>query len=282
MGVQMMMFGGKVQEIGASAVLEKIAEIGYHCVEISQIPMTPENVAGIKDACERFDIQVAACSAGLEPLPRGGDALASDFDKIVDDCKTLGTRLLRIPMLPFDYLGNRQKALDFVSRAEDMAHRLAEYDIELYYHNHHHEFEKYDGKYLMDIIRDSTERLGFELDVFWIQRGGENPVTYIRQFAGRIKLIHLKDYRIKLDLNALAGEITLEKVVNAFNSAVQFAEVGQGSLPIKEIIDTGLECGSKFFLVEQDDVYGRDSFDCITDSRDHLIELGYEDWFTKP
>ena len=70
----------------------------------------------------------------------------------------------------------------------------------------------------MDIIKDSTERLGFELDVHWIQRGGENPVTYIQQFADRIKLIHLKDYRIKLDLSLLAGELSYEKIGAAFSS----------------------------------------------------------------
>ena len=39
-GVQMMMFRGQVQEMGAYAVLGKLASIGYHCIEISQIPMT--------------------------------------------------------------------------------------------------------------------------------------------------------------------------------------------------------------------------------------------------
>ena len=47
-GVQMMMFGGKVREMGAYAVLQELAEIGYHCIEVSQIPMTPENVTGEK------------------------------------------------------------------------------------------------------------------------------------------------------------------------------------------------------------------------------------------
>ncbi len=104
-------------------------------------------------------------------------------------------------------------------------------------------------------------------------------MTYIRQFEGRIKLLHLKDYQIKLDLSLLAGEMSFEKVVSAFNDAVKFAEVGEGNLPIREIIDTGLECGSEFFLVEQDDVYGRDPFDCVAISRGNLIKLGYEDWF---
>ena len=279
-GVQMMMLGGKVREMGAYAVFQKLAELGFHCVEISQIPMTPENVAGMRKACDDFGIKVAACSAALEPMgPGRGDALTTDFDKIVADCKALNCSLLRIGMLPMSYMGNREKALAFVQQAEIMAARLAEHGIDLYYHNHHVEFEKYDGKYLLDIIKESTQKLGFELDVFWIQRGGENPVKYIQQYAGRIKLLHLKDYRIKFDVSKVAGEFSIEKFMAAFNGAVQFAEVGEGSLPMKEIIETGLACGSEYFLIEQDDQYGRDPFDCLATSRDHLIQLGYADWF---
>ena len=282
-GVIMMMYVRKVEELGAYAVLSKLAELGIHCVEISQIPMTPENVAAMKKACADFGIKVAACSAALEPmgLGRGGDTLATDFDKIVADCKALDCNFLRIGMLPMTYMGNREKALAFVSRADEMAERLAEQGIELYYHNHEVEFEKYDGKYLLDIIKDSTKRLGFELDVHWIQRGGENPVSYIKQFAGRIKLIHLKDYRIKLDLSALEGEFSFDKFRAARANIVQFAEVGEGNLPMKEIIETGLTCGSEYFLIEQDQPYGRDPFDCTATSRDNLIKMGYGDWFTR-
>ena len=283
-GVQMMMLGGKVQEVGAYAVLEKLAEIGYRCIEISQIPMTSENVDALRRACDNFGIEVAACSAMLEPLGPAMpqmETLEDDFDKIVADCRALNTNFLRIPMLPFGYMGNREKALDFVARAEEMAGRLAEHNIALYYHNHHVEFEKYDGKYLMDIIRENTLRIGFELDVYWIQHAGENPVSYIKQFAGRIKLLHLKDYRIQFDPAALAGGLSRETIMNAFTGAVQFAEVGEGNLAMKEIIDTGLACGSEYFLVEQDVLYGRDPFDCLITSRDNLVEMGYGDWFTR-
>jgi sugar phosphate isomerase/epimerase len=263
--------------------LKRLAELGYHCIEISQIPMTPENIAGMKQACQEFDIKVAASSAMLEPLYPGfpGEALTTHFDKIVADCKELDCNFLRIGMLPFTSMGDRDRALGFVLHAEEMAERLAGHGIDLYYHNHHVEFEKYDGQYLLDIIRDNTRRMGFELDVHWIQRGGENPVAVIRRFAGRIKLIHLKDYRIQLDLTLMLGGAFPEKFREVFSKAVQFAEVGEGSLPMKEIIDTGLECGSEYFLVEQDDTYGRDAFDCLVTSRDNLIKLGYQDWFTR-
>lgn len=279
-GIQMMMLKGKVDELGAYETLKRSAEMGYHAIEISQIPMTPENVAEIKRACEDFKIKVAAMSASLEPMMPGmpGEFLVSDFDKIVADCKTLNCNFLRIGMLPITSMGNRDKALDFVRRTDQMAERLAEHGIELYYHNHHIEFVKYDGQYLLDIIAENTKYMGFELDVHWIHRGGEDPIKIIKRYEGRVKLIHLKDFRItEIDLSGLGKDMS--QFMRAFSDVVQFAELGQGNLPLHEIIQAGLESGSEYFLVEQDDTYGRDPFDCLADSRDHLYELGYKDWF---
>ncbi len=279
-GVQMMMLKGKVEEMGAYEVLKKLAEMGYHCVEISQIPMTAENVEQIKKACDEFGIKIAACSAALEPMMPGmpGEYLVSDFDKIVADCKALDCDFLRIGMLPMTCMGSKEKVLDFVTRADEMAEKLKEHGIELYYHNHHIEFQKFDGKYLLDIIRDSTKHMGFELDVHWVQRGGENPIEYIKQYKNRVTLLHLKDYRIGA-LKLPEGNFDPATFMQAFTGVVQFAEVGEGNLPMKEIIETGLDCGSKYFLIEQDDQYGRDPFDCLATSMENLKKLGFADWF---
>lgn len=270
----------KIDELGAYGTLKACAELGYHCVEVSQIPMTAENVAEMKRACDEFGIKIAALSAGLEPMIPGmpGEWLTTDFDKIVADCKALNCDMLRIGMLPMNCMGSREKALDFVKRADEMAARLKEHGIDLYYHNHHIEFTKYDGEYLLDIIKNNTQHMGFELDIHWIQRGGENPVEFIKKYDGRIRLLHLKDYRI--------GEVKMPEApfdpktfMAAFTGVVEFAEVGEGTLPIKECIEAGLAGGSEYFLIEQDDTYGRDPFDCLKTSRDNLIKLGYADWF---
>lgn len=281
-GVQMMMLKDKVAADGAYSVFAKLAEMGYHSVEISQIPMTAENVAAMQKAGKEFGITVCAASANLEPMRPGqpGEYLSSDFDKIVGDCKALDCNYLRVGMLPFTYMGSREKALDFVTRMDEMAEKLEEHGIKFYYHNHHVEFVKYDGEYLMDIIRKNTKKIGFELDVHWIQRGGENPVTYIQQYKGRLALLHLKDYRIG-EMVMPEGPMDMGKFFQAFLGTVQFAEVGEGSLPMKEIIDTGLACGSEHFIIEQDDFYGRDPYDCLATSRDNLIKLGYKDWFMR-
>lgn len=282
-GIQMMMLKQKVDELGAYETLKRCADLGYHSVELSQIPMTAENVGEIKRACEDFGIKVAAMSASLEPMFPGmpGEYLVSDFDKIVNDCKTLDCKFLRIGMLPMTSMGSREKALDFVRRCDEFAEELAKHDIELYYHNHHIEFIKYDGQYLLDIIADETKYMGFEIDVHWVHRGGEDPIKVLKKLNGRVKLLHLKDLRIsevKLDPDSKDPR----DFMRAFTDVVQFAELGTGSLPLAEIIPAALEAGCEHFLVEQDDTYGRDPFDCLRDSRDHLYELGYKDWFSLP
>lgn len=279
-GIQMMMLAEKVKELGAYETMKRCAELGFHCVELSQIPMTPENVEGIRRACDEFGIKVAAMSASVEPMMPGmpGEHLSTDFDKIVADCKALNCTFLRIGMLPMTCMGSREKAMEFVQKAEMYAEKLSAEGIELYYHNHHVEFIKYDGEYLLDIIRDNTKHLGFEIDVHWCQRGGANPLEVIRAYKGRIRLLHLKDYRIGA-VKMPEGAFDMKAFMTAFSDIVEFAEVGEGNLPMKEIIDTGLASGSEYFLIEQDNQYGRDPFDCLATSRDNLKKLGYADWF---
>eukprot|EP00130_Batrachochytrium_dendrobatidis_P008486 XP_006683361.1 hypothetical protein BATDEDRAFT_93122 [Batrachochytrium dendrobatidis JAM81] len=280
-GVQMMMLKGKVEEIGAYETMKKLHELGFGAVEVSQIPMTEENVAELKRASEEFDIKIAALSAGLEPMLPGapGETLSNDFDKIVNDCKTLDCNFVRIGMLPLNVMGDKDQILAFIERAEAMAERLAEHGIELYYHTHHIEFQKFDGEFLLDIIKNNTSKLGFELDVHWIQRAGVNPITFVQQYKGRIALLHLKDYRIgKLEINDDDLK-DMGKFFEKFTNLIEFAEVGEGNLDIKGVIEAGLESGAQYFLIEQDDTYGRDPFDCLETSAENLRKLGYADWF---
>jgi sugar phosphate isomerase/epimerase len=279
-GIQMSTIKKKVEELGAYETLKACAEMGYHCMEVSQIPMTKENVSGMRRACDEYGIKIAANTAALEPMAAGqpGEFLTTDFDKIVEDCKALNTDMLRIGMLPLTCMGSHDKAIDFVKRADEMAERLGEHGIDLYYHNHHVEFVKYDGQYLLDIIKDNTKKMGFELDIHWIHRGGENPVEFIKRYAGRIRLLHLKDYRIAQIRMPEDGDY-MKVFRDQFYNLVEFAEVGEGNLPIKECIEAGLAGGSEYFLIEQDDTYGRDPFESLKISRDNLIKLGYKDWF---
>ncbi|MBR5293926.1 MAG: sugar phosphate isomerase/epimerase [Oscillospiraceae bacterium] len=286
-GVQMSTIApAKMPSFDAYDVMAKLTDIGFHCAEVSQVPMTKENVAGFRRAIDELNFNFSSLSAAVAPLYPGmpGEYLSNedDFKKMVDDAKTLDVDMFRIGMMPMNCIGNVEKCIDFAKQAEEYCAKLKEVGIDLYYHNHHIEFMKLEnGKYLLDVLRENAPSMGFELDTHWIHRGGENPVEFIKKYAGSVRLLHLKDYKIaNVEMPDMSGPDGMQKFVSAFfDKPVRFAELGAGSLPLKECIEAGLAGGAEYFLIEQDDSYGRDPFDCLRDSRAHLVELGYESWF---
>ena len=285
-GVQMSTIApSKMPSFEPFEVMGRLVDIGYRCAEVSQVPMTKENVAGFRRAIDELNFNISSLSAAVAPLFPGmpGEYLCNedDYKKMIDDARALDCDLFRIGMMPMNAIGDVQKCIDFAKQAEEYALKLKEDGIDLYYHNHHMEFIKVDGKYLLDLLRENAPHMGFELDTHWIHRGGENPVEFIKKYAGSVRLLHLKDYRIgNVEMPNMAGPDGMQKFVEAFfYKPVQFAELGTGTLPLKECIEAGLAGGAEYFLVEQDDTYGRDPFECLKTSHDHLVELGYGDWF---
>lgn len=281
-GVQGMMLKERIARDGVYATLKAISDLGYHSIEMSQVPMTPENVAEMLRAKQEFGMAFAAISAPVEALMPGTEALASDYDKIVADARTLEAKILRIPMLPFNAMASKDALLHFVNVTAGFATRLVAEGLSLVYHNHHVEFSKFDGRTMMQIIREAAPDLRYEVDVHWIQRSGINPVTYLHDYAGMVDLIHLKDYRIgNLPTEALellkSGDH--KGFMAQFSGIVQFAEVGEGNLEFPAIIDAALATGVQHLLVEQDDLYGRDALDCLVTSRDNLRSMGYAHLF---
>lgn len=279
-GVQMMMLRNKVEELGIKETFRKVKEIGFSTVELSQIPMTPENVEAIRESLEELDMKVCATSASIKAMMPGikMENLRDDFDKIVADTKALGCKYIRIGMISFDCLGSKDKIVEYTKELNEMGRRLKEEGLDLYYHNHHVEFSKYDGKYLLDIMAEESdpEYLGFELDVHWLQRAGVNPLEWIKKLEGRTKIIHIKDYRIAQTLDLSGGR---EGIMRSMSDMVQFAEIGEGNLDMKAIIDLAGETGVEHIFIEQDDTYGRDPFESLEISARNLRSLGFEDRF---
>jgi sugar phosphate isomerase/epimerase len=282
-GVQAMMLKKEFELDGAFATLKRLSDLGFNAVEISQISMSEANVGEMDRANVELGMEIAALSANLEATsgPRG-DSLIDNFDKIVADCQRLACSSVRIGMMPFWAMASQQALLDFCSRSNEIAGRLAEADVGLYYHNHHNEFARQDGQYILDIIREKAPLLRFELDVHWIHRGGKDPVAILKDYAGFVDLVHLKDYRIgPMPEDALKAREAGDSAafMAGFLGIVQFAEVGEGNLDFRAIIDQSLVSGAKYLFIEQDDQYGRTPFDCLATSRDNLIRLGYADLF---
>lgn len=282
-GVQAMMLKDSFAEVGAFETLRKVSELGYNAVEISQIPMDETNVGELEKAQTELGMDVASLSVMMEkPVGRPGESLKEDFEKIVNDAKRLDTNLVRIGMLPFGAMTSIDAVIDFAKETNGYAERLAEHGISLYYHNHHIEFAKFDGKYMLDIINENSPAMGLEIDVHWVQRGGLDPVRTLEKYAGRTAMVHLKDYRIGMMPESALGYLESGDFVNfmtEFKNVVQFAEVGEGNLDFPSIIPAAEAAGAQYLLVEQDELYGRTVWEVLETSHRNLTAMGFSNRF---
>lgn len=281
-GVQASTVRAAFAENGPYETMRRIAEVGYRTVEMSQVAMTASNVEEMRRAWADHGVEVVAQSAMLTSDEFPGDSLTNDYQKIVDNCRTLGTTHLRLGMPPLRAMTSRDRVVEFAHRIQEFAVRLAEDGIALHVHNHHVEFARFGDRTMLDLIADEAPGVGLELDVHWIQRGGMDPVTVLTRHAGRARLIHLKDYRISLVPEStvalvLSGDTAAFGAV--FEGLVEYAEVGQGTLDFRAIVEQALVGGAEHLFVEQDLTYGRDPFESLAMSRAHLVRLGYEHLF---
>lgn len=280
-GVQAMMLRDHAREHGIGESLRRVADLGYRAVEVSQIPMTRDNVEALEIAQRELGIDVAALSASYLPQP-GSDSLSEDLEKVAADCERLGVRYLRIGMAPLQYLTDIESVADFCAGVDQVAVELAQRGVQLYYHNHHVEYGRLEGRHLLDIIYDAAPNLGLEVDVHWVQRGGDDPVRALHRYAERTRLVHLKDYRIGIipaDVIAARDAGDRDAWTRAWKDLVQFAEVGEGTLDFPEIIEAATQIGAEYLFVEQDEFYGRDVFECLRISRDNLVAMGFAHLF---
>ena len=185
LGVQMMMLKDQVAQDGMFAVLERLAAMDLQAVEVSQIPMDETNTAALERGVAELGIQVGALSVALAPGPTAtGDNVAEHYDKIVADCRRLGTRFVRIGMMPFTAMVSKAACEAWAAEVEPAASRFAADGITLCYHNHHVDLAQFDGERIFDIVRRVAPSVSFEVDLHWVQRGGMAPLDMLKAYVG--------------------------------------------------------------------------------------------------
>lgn len=148
----------------------------------------------------------------------------------------------------------------------------------LLYHNHDFEFALIDGEYALDVLYREVPAslLETELDICWVNISGEDPAAYIRKYAGRAPVVHLKDFMLKGDkpeqMYQLLGK---EEKQNARNEGnFEFRPVGLGLQDIPSVLDASADAGAEWVVVEQDaPSMGKTSMECAKLSIDYLRTL---------
>jgi sugar phosphate isomerase/epimerase len=152
----------------------------------------------MKELLKKYHLKAVSTHLGI---PRLKEAL----DEEIEFAQTLGYKLIVCPFLKGD---TKEVYVEGAQFLEECAKKAAKAGITLGYHNHNHEFIKYDGKYAQDIILETAPSLKFEPDLFWVAAGGVDPAAYIGPLekAGRICAIHARDIAKQGEENVYIGE----------------------------------------------------------------------------
>lgn len=168
------------------------------------------------------------------------ERIVSDTDALMDEHELFGCKNIGLGMMPKSVIADKTLCYETISALDEAGARMQKRGFKLFYHHHHFEFYRHDGKTVFDYILDNAPHVNFTLDTYWLQYGGADVCKSIDKARGRIECVHLKDYLIALK-NDQSPEF--EPV---------FAPVGDGSIDFSAVIERARLAGTKYFLVEQD------------------------------
>lgn len=222
--------------------LERVAEIGYKEVEFAGYFDVPPDA--LRAALDRLGMTSPAAHVSIEDL-------TDKWDETLEAAKIIGHEYLVVPWIAAE---NRRTLADYRETAEvfnGAGRRLQEAGLKFAYHNHDFEFAPMDGKIPYDVLCEAADPslVELELDLFWIRKGGGNPVDYFKRYPGRFPMVHVKDM-------APDG---------------RQMDVGAGVIDFAGIFARRAQAGIRHFFVEHDEP--ADPFASITASYQAMTRL---------
>lgn len=229
--------------------LETVAQIGYPQVEFSAMGFlgrSPEQVrrmlaangleAPVGRITPRLPENFFSLSRpdAMKVFQERGQLsfLLDNVSASLDAAAALGQKTLVLPALMPDHF----RSLDQVKRNIEVMNQAGELcarqGVVFGYHNHNWELAPLEGTvpYELMIEQTSPDQVTFQLDAYWIAKGGGSLSDYLSRYAGRFSSCHMKDIDAQGD----------------------FADVGDGEIDFPRFTREAIAQGAEYFFVERD------------------------------
>lgn len=227
--------------------LETVRDMGYTGIEFAGLyGHSPEEV---KTLLQLYQLTPVSAHVPLAEL-------LADIPGTVAAYKTIGCPYIAIPWLEEARRPGHELYEDTLEAIRDIAQECQRQGIQLLYHNHDFEFVKVDGEYALDRMYSTipAQLLQTELDTCWVRVGGEDPCAYLRKYAGRAPIVHLKDYYMEGEDAGPKYELigAAPQQPKADRSTFEFRAVGSGLQDMRAIVKAAEEAGAHWLIVELD------------------------------
>jgi sugar phosphate isomerase/epimerase len=245
------------------ATLKAVAEAGYYQVETYGFP----DCRPMIEAAGEFGLKLNSSHFNSDAVINEDFEDDDSFDAVVEKASDVGLKHLVIPYLPDTF----RTSLDDYKRVSENCNRAAEKTkkagIQLAYHNHAFEFKPMgqdsqgQPRCGYDVMIDEfSDDMKFEVDVFWVVVGGQDPVSLIDRLGSRVSQLHLKD-------------LNKSTAIPSYDGVPEdaFEEIGDGVIDMEPIIAAAGKAGVANCHVEQDQ--SPDALTSIRQSIDYLRKM---------
>ncbi|WP_114749644.1 sugar phosphate isomerase/epimerase family protein [Pleomorphovibrio marinus] len=225
--------------------LKMLADIGYEYIE-GGVP--GDDLRAHRQFLGEIGLNQIATGAGMS-------SLINEPEKTIQTAKALGAPyvICYYPWMSDGKNLSKDEVLKSCEHIDRIGKTIKDAGLHFAWHNHAIEFERIDGELIFDLMMENTDPAlsSVQLDIYWIAKGGQDPVAYLRKYKGRYQLLHMKDMNNNRDEGMSC--------------------VGQGIIDFEPVIKAALEVGVKYFVVENERAIK--GMDCARVSFDHLNRL---------
>lgn len=221
----------------------RLAQMGYRDVQLQWIAseIEPEVIA---DALMEAGLTGVSTQDYYEVVRER----MAYFLKLNDLCRSKYVCVSGIPLEYLSYEGCRA----FGRELAELTKRLEAEGKILSFHPRAQEFAVFGGRTAVEILlEESREPFQICLDLYHVQKAGQPMGDWVRKLAGRMDMVHFKDY------------------VNCEDGTQALVPVGQGCIDWTEAVAACRETQVPWVFAEQES-WGKDAFLCMEESREWM------------
>jgi sugar phosphate isomerase/epimerase len=169
----------------------------------------------------------------IKPIA-GGINFTEDLDPYQKQFDKLNNLKMEYAVIYWPWLKDAPFKLEDCKKSSDLLNQIGflahNNGLKLCWHNHANEFFEMEEGLPFDYLMLHTEKkyVRCEMDIYWVTKGGADAVKILKQYSGRIPMLHIKDMAADvaktitcpgsgiIDFPAILGEARKQKIAHYF------------------------------------------------------------------
>ena len=238
---------GEAMKADWKGTLKKAVEFGFTEIE-----------GGSNHAASPQEFLSYCKEVGIKPIAGALDFKTKneDLSKVFHNLNELK---LKYAVVYWPWMGGGPFKLDDCKKSceilNDLSAKAKANGLQLLWHNHDKEFQAMEEGLPFDYIMTHTDpkTVQCELDIYWVKKGGADPLEFLKKYSGRIPVLHVKDM--------------------AAGPEQDFICPGRGIIDFASIFAEAKKQGIEHYFVERDNE--PDGIGCLKSSGEFLKNIRF-------